>query len=163
MKRGDIIFVQGKGIISKAVRFFDGDGTYSHVAIAISDKHVVEADYDTKVAVRLFDKDKYAVIDIIDLGLTHEQRNAIYEEALEMVGTKYDYISLLWYMLRKVFKLGDKNLLNNPNNVICSELVYLVLDKAGILDELGIKDSIRNGIDLTPNELFDLVMFASKK
>lgn len=46
--------------------------------------------------------------------------------------------------------------------MICYELVYLVLSESGVLDELGIAVSIYNGIDLTPNELYDLVKYLSK-
>lgn len=162
LKRGDIVFVQGKGIISKIIRLFDR-GTYSHCAVAVSDSRVIEADVDTKVAIRPFNKDKYNEVEVIDLGLSLKQRREVYETAMSMIGTRYDYFQLLWYVLRRIFKLKGKNRLNNPKYVICSELVFLVLDRIGALDDLGIKETIYNGVDLTPNELYDLVKFVSKK
>ena len=162
LKRGDIVFVQGKGIISKIIRLFDR-GTYSHCAVAISDSRVIEADVDTKVAIRPFNKDKYNEVEVIDLGLSLKQRKEVYETAMSMIGTRYDYFQLLWYVLRRIFKLKGKNRLNNPKYVICSELVFLVLDRIGALDDLGIKETIYDGADLTPNELYDLVKFVSKK
>lgn len=162
MKRGDIVFVQGKGVISRIVRFFDGGGTFSHVAIAISDSKVIEADVDTKVAVRPFENDRYNVIEVIDLGLTSKQRMDVYNLALKHVGKRYDYLQLLWYGLRRLLGLKGRNIFNNPHYVICSELVFLVLDEIGILDELGISNDVNRGIDLTPNELYDLVKFVSK-
>lgn len=161
MRRGDIVFVQGKGIVAKVIRFFD-KGTFSHVCIAINNRQVIEADVDTKVAVRKFDEDKWDIIEVIDLGLTNHQRLAVYHRSLEYLGTKYDYVQLLWYAIRKIFNLKGRNLLNNPKHVICSELVYIVLEEAGILKDLGIADTIRNGSDLTPNELYDLVKYINK-
>jgi hypothetical protein len=162
LKQGDLVFVQGKGLVARIIRFFD-KGTFSHVAIAINPYQVIEADIDTKVAVRHFEKTKYNKVEVIDLGLNFKQRQSVYLKSLEYLDTKYDYIQLLWYGLRKIFNLKGVNKLNSPHNFICSELVYIVLDEAGILENLGIKDRFHNGTDLTPNELYDLVKFVSKK
>lgn len=162
MKRGDIVFVQGKGIIADIIRYFD-KGKFSHCAIAINERQVIEADIDTKVAVRKFESDKWNVVEVIDLGLTNHQRLAVYHRAIEHLGTKYDYVQLLWYALRKIFHLKGDNFLNNPKYVICSEFVFIVLDEAGILKDLGIEESFRQGTDLTPNQLYDLVKYVSKK
>ncbi|MDY7043705.1 YiiX/YebB-like N1pC/P60 family cysteine hydrolase [Virgibacillus sp. M23] len=161
MKRGDVVFVQGKGMLSRLIRYFDGNGLYSHVAIAISDEKVIEANYDTKVAIRDFDKEKYSIIDVPKIGLSNQQRMNIYNEALKYIGKRYDYIQLLWYILRKAFRFGGRNRLNNPNNVICSELVFIVLNESGVFDDLCIKN-INRGTDLTPNELYDLVKYIAK-
>lgn len=163
MRRGDIVFVKGKGIISKLVSLVDGNGRFSHVSIAVFEDRVIESNLDTKVAIREFDAEMYSDIEVIDLGLTTRQRREVYFEAKKLIGKKYDYIQLFWYLIRKPFNLKGKNKLNNPNNIICSELVYIVLDKAGILAELGIEYTIHNGVDLTPNELYDLVKFVNEK
>lgn len=140
----------------------DGNGRFSHVAIVIDEDIVIESNYDTQVAIREFDSEMYSDIEVIDLGLTNMQRKMVHFEANKLVGKKYDYLQLLWYLIRKPFNLKGKNRLNNPNNIICSELVYIALEKSGVLKELGIQDTIRNGVDLTPNELYDLVMFVKK-
>lgn len=160
MKQGDIVFAQGNGVISKLVRFVD-KGTFSHVAIAVSETHIIEADAGSKVAVVPLDKSEYNIIEVVDLGLTSHQRRMVYNCAMKYVGTRYDYLQLVWYVLRKVLHLTGENKLNNPHNMICSELVYVVLNEARVLEELGIKDSFRNGNNLTPNELFDLVKYVS--
>lgn len=162
MNTGNIVFVQGKGIISKLIRCID-KGEYSHVAIAVDYDYVIEADVDTKVACRFFNPDKYSKITVMDLGLSEEEAMRVVEEALALVGTRYDYLQLVWYGLRKIFNLKGRNRLNNPKNVICSELVFIVLSKLGILDELGIEYNYLEGIDLTPNELCDLVKYVSIK
>lgn len=163
MRRGDIVFVQGKGTISKIVRYFDGGGKFSHVAIAISDRKVIESDVGTKVALREFKRDNYNVIEVVNLGLSIKQRRDVYNTALKFIGVHYDYMQLIWYALRKIFKLEGRNRLNNPRNFICSELVFNVLDEVGILDDLGIKETSFVGSDLTPNELYDLVKYVGKK
>lgn len=160
MKKGDIVFVQGRTIASRIIRLFD-KGTFSHVAIAVNDSQIIEADVDTRVAIRPFDSSKYNIIEVIDLGVSLKQRQDIYESASKMIGTKYDYIQLLWYGLRRLLKLKGKNRLNNPKYVICSEMVFRALEESGILSEMNI-GNVR-GIDLTPNELYDLVKFVSVK
>ncbi len=162
VKQGDIVFVQGNGLISKLVRLVD-KGTFSHVAIAVSETHIIEATAGSKVDVIPFDKSEYNIIEVVDLGLTAHQRRMVYSCAMKYVGTRYDYLQLIWYILKKMFRLTGKNRLNNPHNMICSELVYVALNEARVLEELGIKDSFRYGKDLTPNELYDLVKYVSKK
>lgn len=162
MNAGNIVFVQGKGLISKIIRFID-KGDYSHVAIATDFDTVIEADVDTRVATRQFEPDKYSKITVMDLGLSFDDSVRVIDEASKMINAKYDYIQLLWYGLRKMFNLKGSNKLNNPKNVICSELVFIVLSKSGILDELGIDYDYFEGISLTPNELYDLVKYVSVK
>lgn len=161
MRKGNLVFVQGKGLISSIIRYIDGGGKFSHVAIAISDSKVIESDVDTKVAVRPFEPSKYNYIEVVDLGLSLNQRRNVVNSALTMVGTKYDYLQLVWYLLKRVFHLKGNNLLNNPSSVICSELVFIALDEAGILEDLNIKSEFSRGIDLSPNELYDLVKYAT--
>jgi hypothetical protein len=163
MQRGDIIFVQGKGFIPSVIRFFD-EGRFSHVCIALSNDEIIEAQINDIVRPKQFDKSIYNYIEVIDLGLTVTQRYDIYKACLNLIGRKYDYLQDFWYVLRKIFHLNGVNFLNNKNYLICSEFVFIVLKVAGIWDELGveIKDSER-GIDLTPNQLYDLVKYISLK
>jgi hypothetical protein len=161
MKPGDIIFVQGKSVLSRLIRYFD-KGKFSHVAVAISPTEVLEADIFIKSKIRPFNKDDYSLIEVIDLGLTEEQRRMMPDIAKEYVGLDYDYPQIFWYAIRRIFGFKGKNPLNNPNNLICSELVFHVLDRLGILSELGIDGDYR-GIDLTPNELYDLVKYISSQ
>ncbi|MED3976179.1 YiiX/YebB-like N1pC/P60 family cysteine hydrolase [Priestia megaterium] len=162
MKKGDIVFVRGKGWLSKVIRYFDS-GEFSHCAIAVSKYRIIEANYNTRVSVSIFDESKYDLIEVIDLGLSDKQRDIVYERAMKYLGKKYDYFQLIWYALKKVFHFKGRNLLNNPNDMICSELVFIALDESGILRDLGINDTVTNGSDLTPNELYDLVKYVSYK
>lgn len=160
MKKGDIVFAQGKGLIGKTIRFFD-KGKFSHVAIAVSDKHVIEADYDTSVAITVFDPREYSYIEIIDLNLTEDERNKVVDIGIKYIGRRYDYLQLIWYVFKKIFRLKGRNLFNNPKNMICSELVWRILDEMGVIKELDL-NGIHYGIDLTPNQLYDLLKHVSK-
>ncbi|MFC9727554.1 MULTISPECIES: YiiX/YebB-like N1pC/P60 family cysteine hydrolase [Bacillus cereus group] len=161
MRQGDIVFLQGKSLISKAVRFFD-KGTFSHVAIAMSETHILEADFDTRVSIVPLDKKQYNIIEVIDLGLNQEERSRVVDMGTKVIGKKYDYMQIIWYILDKLLGLKGKNRLNNPNNYICSELVFVVLEEAGILEELTLKSGSR-GIDMTPNQLYDFIKYISSK
>ncbi|MFJ8247272.1 YiiX/YebB-like N1pC/P60 family cysteine hydrolase [Peribacillus asahii] len=162
MKRGDIVFIRGKGLKSKLTRLIDR-GAFSHVAIAISDSKIIESDVGTRVSVREFSPKEYDYVEVVDLRITIKQRQDVYNSAVQMIGTKYDYVQLIWYGLRRIFGLKGNNRLNNPKNVICSEMVFIALSRAGILKSLGIEETNFRGIDLTPNELYDLVKYVSKK
>lgn len=158
MRTGDIVFVRGKNVISRLIKYFD-NGQFSHVAIAISSTEIVEAQYGMDVVRRKLPIDYDC--DIMDIGLIREQRVKVICSCMKLMTKKYDFMQLVWYVLRKVFHLKGKNPLNNPNNLICSELVYTVLEDTGILKELGIKST--QGRDSTPNELYDLVKYLGKK
>lgn len=161
MKRGDIIFGQGGKWTSKLIRMVD-KGNFSHTAVAVSDIAVIEADVDTKVVQRNINMYDYNYIEVLDLGLTEEQIDAVMEELNKRIGMGYGYLHLVWYLIRNLnlFKM-KRNFLNSPKQVICSELVYIVLEKSNVLKELGIEDCFADGENLTPNELYDLIKYAS--
>lgn len=161
MKSGDIIFVQGRGILSRLIRLFDR-GTFSHCAIAVSRNKIVEAQYLTRVSIDVFDPTDYNYCEVLDLGLTKEQRERIVNASLKQLGKKYDYTQLIWYVLKDLFHLKGKNKFNNPHNLICSELAYIVLEESGVMHTLGEpRDGTFRGIDLTPNQLYDLLKYLS--
>ncbi len=162
MRCGDIVFVAGKGFISDAIRFFD-KGNFSHCGLAVSANGMLEAEYSHRVNVVPFNPSNYIRHEVIDLGLTELQRNRVREEASKLIGKKYDFTQIVWYVLKDLFNLKGNNRFNNPNNLICSELVYIVLEQSGILNDLGIDTEDIRGVDLTPNQLYDLVKFVSKK
>lgn len=144
MRAGDIIFVRGKSPLSKIIRFFD-KGKYSHVAIAISQTHIIEAQYFTKVRVV---ENYYKDYDILDLNLSENERSRVAVEGIQYVGKYYDYFQALWYSLRYVFNLETSQIWNSPNSMICSELIDLLLYDVGVVRE---HKYIGN---LTPNELY---------
>lgn len=147
MRTGDIVFVNGKTPTSWLVRKIDG-GPFSHVAVAVSNTHILEAQYFTKVRISEM---KYTDYEVIDLGLSDEQRDKIVHLGIELVGRWYDYPQILWYFLNHFIKLDAKKIWNSKNNLICSELVDYLLFQVGYLDEdvfLG---------NVTPKELYDFL------
>lgn len=143
MKSGDVVFVRGNSPISSLIRLFD-KGEFSHVSICVSDgcKEVLEAQYFTTSSIVPFHFSDY---EIVDLDLTDEQRKQISEIAPSLTGRQYDYFQILQYIIRKIFKEFKWN---NPNNMICSEIVDLLLYSVDAIPE---HDYLGN---LTPNELY---------
>lgn len=133
MKAGDILFVRGHSLVSKAVRLFD-KGEFTHVAIALSDTHILEAQYFTKTRITPIYFDDY---EIVDLGINEDE---LLRLGVNLTGKWYDYKQIIGYMF--------KHRSNNPNHLICSELV------ATVLFGLGIVDDYSKVKDLTPNQLY---------
>lgn len=133
MRAGDIVFVRGKSPIATLIRLFD-KGSFSHVAVAVSETHIIEAEWDTKARIAKMEYDDF---EIIDLGLTDKQRDIIVHEGIDLVGMWYDYLQIVGYIFFKD--------MGSPKSLICSELAYILLNKVGI----DIKDR-----HIKPNELY---------
>lgn len=143
MKAGDILFVRGNSLVSKTIRLFD-KGDFTHVAIAMSETHILEAQYYTKTRITPIYFDNY---EIVDVGLNGDE---VLRFGVNLTGKWYDYLQILSFML--------KHRRNNPNHLICSELVATVLFGLGVVEDYS---EVR---DLTPNELFDyLRLYSSAK
>jgi hypothetical protein len=142
---GDLLFVRGKSFISKMVNLFDGE--FSHCCIALSDKVVLEAQYFTKTRITPIYFDDY---EVVNLGLTNEQRDKILKLGVNLVGEYYDYGQILGILLQKLFHLKQRKF-NNPNHMICSELITYLLLHVGYIQST---DEIDKFLELTPNELY---------
>jgi hypothetical protein len=143
MKSGDIVFVRGNSLISKLIRLFD-KGSFSHVAICLTENIVLEAQYFTTSRTVPFYFTDY---EIVDLNLSDSQRERIQDLGLNLVGRIYDYKLILSYFLRRVWNKKIK-IYNSPNNYICSELVEILLQDVGAIPK---DEQLR---DMTPNELY---------
>jgi hypothetical protein len=133
MKAGDILFVRGDSLLSSAIRLFD-KGEFTHVAVAVSETHILEAQYFTKTRITPIYFEDY---EIVRLDLPEHELLKI---SIQLVGKWYDYLQIVGYML-------DKKT-NNPNQLICSEVV------ATVLYQLGEIEDYNKVKDLTPNELY---------
>lgn len=158
MKAGNLVFVRSSGFIPDAIRYFD-PGKWNHVALAVSPNQIAEADVNMLSKIDPFNPGIYEEYEIVDLGLTQEEVSRILVSSKNYLGRKYDNWQIGWYVVKHFLKLKFNDPFNNPNNLICSELVFDVLDKAGIFKDLNINGG---SIDITPNELYDLVKYASK-
>jgi hypothetical protein len=144
MKAGDIVFSRDNSLISKVVRYFDGNSKYSHCCIAVSENKVLEAQYFKRSKVVPFYFTDY---EIIDLGLSDSQRKQIQELTPALIGHRYDYIQIISYFIRDI--VGRKfRIVNSPTNYICSEIVEIILQNIGVIPN---NKKLRN---LTPNELY---------
>ena len=139
MRAGDIVFVRGHTPISTIIRLFD-KGEFSHVSVAVSPTHVIEAEWSTKVRIAPVHYEDYKVI---DLGLSEQQRDLIVHFAIQLVGLKYDFLSILGILFNKEW--------NSPQAKICTEIVVSVLMGIGYLEK---------EMFLKPNELY---RFLTKK
>lgn len=131
-------------MVSKAIRFYD-EGEFSHVAIAVSDTHIFEAQYYTRARIV---KMHYKDYEVVSLSLTDREQAKLRVICGILRGKWYDYVQIFGYLLRHYFGL-DVGKLNNPNNLICSEALALILYTLDKTDELW--DIV------TPNELYFLL------
>jgi hypothetical protein len=150
LKPGDLVFVRGHSFLSFLIRLFD-KGKWSHCAIATSEKHVLETDWNTDVRIREFDYPDY---EIIDLGLSEEQRKEIIRLGINCVGTPYDFGFIMNKVKSKLFgRSAGKKILSNPQQMVCSEvLTYLLLNIRWINT-----DEMKKVADSTPNELYKFI------
>lgn len=148
MRAGDVIFMKPVNFIGRMVTRIDG-GPYSHVAIAVSSTHIVEAQGFRRSRIwPVYGKD----VLVIDLGLTDEQREQIVENAISITGRWYDYKLIAGYFLRNVFKWEIKALWNGKNNLICSELVASLLLSVGYK---GAREFYHENV--SPRELLEIL------
>lgn len=157
MKKGNLVFVRSSGFISEVIRYFD-PGPFNHVALAVSSNQIAEANVNIKSRIDPFNPGSYEYYEIIDLGLTDDQIERVMESSKYYLGRKYDDWQIAWYILKHFLKVKGRDKFNNPNNLICSEFVFDIFDKAGVLKDLGITGG---SIDITPNQLYDLVNYVS--
>ena len=145
---GDIIFYRPTNLIgwtiSKLTR-----SEYSHVALAIDAYNIIEADKFIKSRVsNLYYVDKINSVYRLN-GVTEDQRHMIVNNALTMVGMRYDYKQILGLFMRLSFH-KELSTFNTANKYICSEIV----DNSFVMSDVPRKD-MRNLGDISPQELFE--------
>lgn len=143
MQAGDIIFVRGHSPISRIIKLLDGE--FSHVAIAVSDTHIFEAQRFTKSRITTLYFDDY---EVLSLRLDKNNQERVRDLAKLMCGYKYDYWQVFGFLIEKLFGFDRKNFMNSKDRYICSELIDIILF---LLEIIPYNDYIG---DLTPNELY---------
>jgi len=147
MKLGDLVFFKGKGFVSKVISLLT-NSPYTHVAIAVSDTEILEADVFIKSRIRTLNKeDVYCVMRYENL--TEQQLNFIKNECYNSIGISYDYFQVFLWSLRLIFKY-KKGVVNNANKEYCSELVDRIYYEAGVV----LLPNALEG-DCTPAQLLD--------
>lgn len=142
------MFVKGTDIVSEIIEGVD-NGPFSHVAVAISESHVIESQYPNGTQINRMNYSNYT---IIHFDITDQEAGLVVSEAIELESEhgKYDFIQVVWYLVRK---LGYKGKIwNNKKENICSELADNLLVTCGILP----KD--KDTGNRTPNELYKFAL-----
>lgn len=130
MQVGDIVFYKGNGWISKLIAKVS-DSKYTHVAIAVDEHRVLEANRFIKSRIVHLDLDSeihsiYRIPDLTAFQLTNISSNIqVYK------GYPYDYTQIVKWFLQLVFNY-ELPFVNKANKLFCSELVDYVLYEAGI-------------------------------
>ena len=156
MKAGDIVFFRNKGLIPWLIRKVSG-GYYNHVAIALSENLLLEAEYNSNTCIRniSFYHAKGSEIKTIPMNITNEQLEMIYKITDEYYSTKFYDMKLICKMfLKYVFAIPFT--VNTQEKVVCSELVAMVLLDAKITDDFQI-------INFSPQELYDWLVLKNGK
>jgi len=143
--RGDILFVRGNSWVSKIINRIDG--TYSHIAILLSNEVIIEAQRFTKSRIT---KNNFIDYDVIRLNLTDTHIQLVSDSAIKLVDIKYDYIQVLTTLLNRLF---GRKIINNRSKYICSELVLRLLLDINYITETEYSENI----NCTPNELYNFL------
>lgn len=140
MQAGDLVFVRNKGLISDVIRAVD-KGPFDHVAIAVDDKRILEAQYGTKV--HIIDN-PYTDYEVVALNLGDKANVDLF--AKMYLGKQYDFAELVRILFRIEFHVNWLSKFNNEKEVVCSELAGDYLEFVGIA---------KKGEELlAPNELY---------
>lgn len=145
---GDIIFVEGTGIVSWLIKKVTG-GKWSHVAMFVNDDYLVETEWNTRGRLININDTDYLTKnhEIIHIELTKEQQDLLNVAIYPFLGAKYDYLLIFKLFIKHVLKIGFKR--NTPQEVVCSELVAHILLILGVFgyNEFGVTN-------YSPNELY---------
>lgn len=130
MKIGDVILVRGRGIISLLIRLVTRS-KYSHVALALSDKHVLEIDWKYRLKINEIHYNHYDIYRFYR-ELNHDEIFKLLNFAYSVIGTKYDFKQIFSLFLEYTFNIKSDYLFNNPKKLICSDVVDLAYKEIGV-------------------------------
>lgn len=145
---GDIILYRGKGILSKLVCFFT-KSKYSHVSMMISNRHIIEANWNKKSNISnfKFNPKRMEVYRFKD-GLSAEQQISIVQDSYDFLNKYYDYGQIFGYILEFFTGKRKKNPFNSSSKLICSELV----DRAYLKINIDLVEYRADG-NVTPEDI----------
>ncbi|MFW6016138.1 MAG: YiiX/YebB-like N1pC/P60 family cysteine hydrolase [bacterium] len=141
IQTGDLIFEKGEGPISSTIKKFT-QSEYSHVAMVYDFPYIVHShliggvQWDDISAV----KNQFDVYRLKN-GLTNNKKDQLKKAMLGYLGHKYDLSQIFGYLQMAIIK-GD-NKFNNPDEIICNELVERCYNKIGytLLKGVALGDS----------------------
>ena len=124
-----IAFYKGDNILDDLVIFFSRGG-YSHCCVVLNDGSIIEAKPFTSVRWCKSMTEKLecnSKIDIFEVVTNSEQDKIIEDFLKKQLGKKYDYLSVIGFVLYDTNE-GRKKY----GKWFCSELVFAAFQKAGI-------------------------------
>ncbi|MBM7620012.1 hypothetical protein JOC95_001864 [Bacillus tianshenii] len=146
VEAGDLIFVKGNCYASPFIRFFL-KSNYTHVTIALDEKHICEVDLFTKMEVL---QNPYTEFDLYrlkgDLSSQQKEEMVSFLRKRCLSSRGYDWWRIVSLLLQKYFR--QNIIIHSPERYICSEII----DKA--YQHLGI-DLVEHRVtgDVTPLDL----------
>lgn len=146
MRTGDVIAFGGKDIFAKLVRKITG-GNYSHVGMVVKfddlefgDRVFILESITHKGVVLMLLSSKLLAYNGIGVAwyplapkempseTPKDYRNVIRGYLMQQLGKNYDYRDIQYFVKKFIFRFQKiQNVLNDPNRVICSELVARAL------------------------------------
>ena len=151
---GDVIFVEGTGLVSKMIKWVTG-GKWSHVAMFVTDDTLIETEWNTKCRlINIHDTDYLTKNhEIIHVPMDNKDLEMLNLAIYPFLGSKYDYWLLVKLFFKYIFKFKVRN--NSPQKVVCSELVahiLLILGHFNLYD-FGLANT-------SPSELYNILKCA---
>lgn len=152
MKAGDLVFVKPYSFVGQSIKLLTG-GEYSHIAIAVSEDKIFEAQYGKISGVYDITYENY---DIKELAITEEQRKKLVEFVYtgDPCGREYDgseiagwIMQLCIWRLCKTANIDIIKYFDSKKEFICIEAVLYCFREA--LD-----------IELVESKPEDLVLFS---
>ena len=136
VRPGDILLSRKKGSpVSEIIRGVTRS-RWSHSFLYIGEGKIIESDWDGVVINPL----EYYLNTRYDVGLfrakpelTKEEEEQLVLVAREMLGIKYGYLQLLWFLILRIFgKSEDPDWsLDVDKGVVCSEMMAAAYEKIG--------------------------------
>jgi uncharacterized protein YycO len=116
----------GTGVVSRMIRWQQRTDV-SHISIIDNDDSLIEAlEFNGVVQQRtLHDARNEQRVDVLEVYVTPEQRDAALAWAKGQLGKRYDYLSILRFVTRR------KNREDN-GKWFCSEFAFVAAEKAGV-------------------------------
>jgi cell wall-associated NlpC family hydrolase len=148
MKPGDVLFYKGASLIARIIAAVTRS-SYTHVALAVGDGQIIEADRFIKTRIRTLQPDEQ--YDVYEFeGITDETREKLVTAALTLVDYPYDYRQIVRNFIRLVFK-RNASFIEAQNAVICSDIIDVPAYIAGVK-----RNNVRPVGDCTPAELLEV-------
>lgn len=151
LETGDLIMEKGTGIIDWGVKKVT-NSEYSHVALVYDYPLIIQSHLLSGVHITNIDEIGEYDVYRYKGGLSKSQKKIVKESSIQYLGIDYDLFQIFGYLWTAIFE--GRNKFNNPNLIICSELVDLVYNKLKIYI---LRDRFLG--DITPEEVINPKLF----